>query len=72
MAIIIYGITNGITGGTQMTFLLVTLGISLGLTAVIARNTDHNCSESKGIALGFVMSTAIWVLMIILVKAWCM
>ena len=55
-----------------MTFLLVTLGISLGLTAVIARNTDHNCSEAKGIALGLVMSTAIWVLMIILVKAWCM
>ena len=72
MAIIIYGITNGITGGTQMTFLLNTLGISLGLAAVIARNTDHNCSEAKGIALGLVMSTAIWVLMIILVKAWCM
>ena len=54
MAVIIYGINNGITGGTQMTFLLTTLGISLGLTAVIA------------------MSTAIWVLMIILVKAWCM
>ena len=55
-----------------MTFLLNTLGISLGLAAVIARNTEHNCSEAKGIALGLALSTAIWVLMIILVKAWCM
>ena len=55
-----------------MTFLLNTLGISLGLAAVIARNTEHNCSEDKGIALGLALSTAIWVLMIILVKAWCM
>lgn len=55
-----------------MTILLILLDISLGLAAVIARNTDHNCGEAKGIALGLALSTAIWVLMIILVKAWCM
>ena len=51
-----------------MTILLVTLGITLGLAALIIRNTDDRCREAKGIITGILLGGAIWIGGIILWK----
>lgn len=51
-----------------MTFLWTTLGITLGLAAVLIRNTEDRCREAKGIITGVLLGGAIWIGGIILWK----
>ena len=44
-----------------MVILLVMLGITLALAAVIARNTGERCREAKGIITGVLLGSAIWI-----------
>lgn len=54
-----------------MELLLIFLAITIVLIAIIMRNANHNCDETRGIVLGIAISTAIWLLIIIIVKGWC-
>ena len=51
-----------------MIALWVALGITLALAAVIIRNADERCKEAKGIILGILLGSTIWIGGIILWK----